>query len=217
LSQSNPRKEQASDHLPDQLILASASPRRHELLKQLGLRFRVEISDIDETGLPDETPQEYVCRVARNKAAVVALRNTSGLPVLAADTSVVIAGCTLGKPGSAAEAAGMLRKLSGQWHEVYSAVVLLDSRHEPSSRLSVTEVRFAPLEEEWITAYVASGEPMDKAGAYGVQGCAAHRIIEIRGSYSGVMGLPLFETMELLHAAGFRLPPCQAADREYAA
>lgn len=198
-----------AEQVPDQLILASASPRRRELLKQLGLRFRVEISDIDESTLANESPPDYVGRVARNKATVIAQSNKSMLPVLAADTSVVIAGRILGKPRSAKEAAAMLRQLSGQWHEVYSAVVL-HSRHTISSRLSITQVHFAPLEENWITAYVASGEPMDKAGAYGVQGCAAHRISEIRGSYSGVMGLPLFETMELLHAAGFSLPPCQA-------
>lgn len=208
--------ERINNQTPDQLILASASPRRHELLKQLGLRFRVAISDIDESVLADESPQSYVSRVARDKATVVALGNASGLPVLAADTSVVIGGSILGKPQSVAEAEQMLRQLSGQWHEVYSAVVLLDSRQMPSSRLNITGVRFAPLEEAWIKAYVASGEPMDKAGAYGVQGCAAHRISEIRGSYSGVMGLPLFETMELLHAAGFSLPPHQAADFEYA-
>ncbi len=207
---SYPENEQAIDQFPDQLILGSASPRRRELLKQLGLRFRVEISDVDESVLPNETPQDYVCRVAHNKAAEIALNSTSRLPVLAADTTVVIAGCILGKPASAVEAEEMLRQLSGRWHQVYSAVVLLDAQHKVSSRLSITEVHFAPLENAWISAYVASGEPMDKAGAYGVQGCAAHRISEIRGSYSGVMGLPLFETMELLHAAGFTLPPCQS-------
>jgi septum formation protein len=91
---------------------------------------------------------------------------------------------------------------------VYSAVVLIDAQRQLSSRLNVTRVHFAALDEDWIAAYVATGEPMDKAGAYGVQGCAAHRIREINGSYSGVMGLPLYETMELLHAAGFSLPPC---------
>lgn len=201
------------EQLPDQLILASASPRRRELLTQLGMRFRVEISDIDESVLPNELPADYVFRVARNKANVIAQSTKSMLPVLAADTSVVIAGRILGKPGTAEEAAEMLRQLSGQWHEVYSAVVLL-ARHKMSSRLSITQVHFASLEEDWITAYVASGEPMDKAGAYGVQGCAAHRISEVRGSYSGVMGLPLFETMELLHAAGFSLPPCQTKGNE---
>jgi septum formation protein len=191
------------------LILASASPRRHELLKQLGVHFRVEISEADESGIPGESPADYVCRVARSKAEAVARRETSSLPVLGADTAVIIAGQILGKPRTSLEAEDMLRLLSGQVHEVYSAVVLIDSQRSVSSRLNITAVRFAPLDEAWIEAYAASGEPMDKAGAYGVQGCAAHRISEIRGSYSGVMGLPLFETMELLHAAGFSLAPCR--------
>lgn len=202
---------QASRNPPAQLILASASPRRHELLRQLGVSYRVVISDVDESGLAGESPAEYVCRVAHNKAAAVARQDSSRLPVLGADTAVVIAGQILGKPGTRAEAIKMLRMLSGQVHEVYSAVVLIDAQQQSSSRLSVSEVCFTPLDDEWIAAYVATGEPMDKAGSYGVQGCAAHRIREIRGSYSGVMGLPLFETMELLHAAGFSLPPCHAA------
>lgn len=198
----------SSDSHKVQLILASASPRRHELLQQLGVRYRVVVSDVDESGLPGESPLDYVCRVARNKAEAVAGRDDSGLPVLGADTSVVIGGQILGKPGNEEEAAVMLRMLSGQVHQVYSAVVLVGPDRQVSSRLSITEVRFARLDDDWIAAYVATGEPMDKAGSYGVQGCAAHRISEIRGSYSGVMGLPLYETMELLHAAGFTLSPC---------
>jgi septum formation protein len=190
-----------------QLILASASPRRHELLRQLGVSYRVEVSDVDEDVLPGEDPADYVRRVAQDKVAAVASRNESGLPVLGADTTVVIGNRILGKPGDAGEAAEMLRLLSGQVHKVYSAVVLIYANGTIRSRLSVTEVRFAELAEDWIETYVATGEPMDKAGAYGVQGCAAHRISEIRGSYSGVMGLPLYETMELLHAGGFSLPP----------
>jgi len=227
-------KEHLPARLPDQLILASASPRRHELLKQLAVRFRVQVSDADESGLPGETPAEYVCRVARHKAEAVALVNSeasaetmaqikahakapamaSCLPILAADTAVVIAGQILGKPRSSSEAVAMLRNLSDQWHEVYSAVALIDAFGQLSSRLNITAVRFAPLDENWIAAYVASGEPMDKAGSYGVQGCAAHRIREIRGSYSGVMGLPLYETMELLQTAGFSLAPFQPAECE---
>lgn len=204
---------QASGHPPVQLILASASPRRHELLQQLGVSYRVVVSDADESGLAGETPAEYVCRVAHNKAAAVASQDESGLPVLGADTAVVIGGRILGKPGSQEEAADMLRMLSGQMHEVYSAVVLIDAQQQSSSRLSVSEVCFTHLDDSWIDAYVATGEPMDKAGSYGVQGCAAHRIREIRGSYSGVMGLPLYETMELLHAVGFRLSPCRATSQ----
>lgn len=199
----------AVEPVPAQLILASGSPRRHQLLRLLGVSYRVEVSDADETGLPGEGPADYVLRVARNKTGAVAGRDQSGLPVLGADTTVVVEGRILGKPGDAGEAVDMLRTLSGRVHQVYSAVVLMDAGRNITSRLSVTEVRFAELEDDWIRAYVASGEPMDKAGAYGVQGCAAHRISEIRGSYSGVMGLPLYETMELLHGAGFALPPCQ--------
>ncbi len=199
---------------PHQLVLASASSRRHELLNQLGIRYRVIISDADEDTLERESPADYVCRVAQHKAAAVAERERPGLPVLGADTAVVIGGDILGKPRDQAEAAEMLRRLSGQLHEVYSAVVLIDPRGQESSRLSVTEVRFTTLEESWIAAYCASGEPMDKAGAYGVQGYAAHRISEIRGSYSGVMGLPLYETMELLRDAGFSLPPVSGDPRD---
>jgi septum formation protein len=174
----------------------------------------VEVSDADESGLPGEVPADYVCRVALAKAHAIARRQASHLPVLGADTAVIIGGQILGKPSTADEAKAMLRMLSGEEHEVYSAVVLVDSKGRSSTRLNITAVRFAVLHEDWIAAYVASGEPMDKAGAYGVQGCAAHRISEIRGSYSGVMGLPLFETMELLHAAGFNLSPCGGAETE---
>lgn len=182
-------------------------------MRQLGVSYRVVVSNVDESELAGESPADYVCRVAQSKASAVASREDSGLPVLGADTTVVIAGRILGKPGDGQEAAEMLRALSGQVHEVYSAVVLIDQQRQVSSRLSVTEVCFTELQEDWIAAYVASGEPMDKAGAYGVQGCAAHRIREIRGSYSGVMGLPLYETMELLHSAGFSLTPCHATSR----
>ena len=199
---------QGTTQPPVQLILASASPRRHKLLRQLDINYRVVVSDADESGLEGESPADYVCRVARNKAEAVASRDQSGLAVLGADTAVIIDGKILGKPASTQEAAEMLRTLSGRVHEVYSAVVLIDAQRQLSSRLNVTRVHFAALDEDWIAAYVATGEPMDKAGAYGVQGCAAHRIREINGSYSGVMGLPLYETMELLHAAGFSLPPC---------
>lgn len=195
--------------LPVQLILASASPRRHELLRQIGVRYRVIISDADESGLAGETPTEYVCRVAQSKAETVAKEAASNLPVLGADTAVVIGDRILGKPHDRPEAAEMLRCLSGRLHQVYSAVVLINAQGNVSSRLSITEVRFAKLAQDWIDAYCATGEPMDKAGAYGVQGYAAHRISEIRGSYSGVMGLPLYETMELLYAAGFSLSPCR--------
>lgn len=194
-----------------ELILASASPRRHELLNQVGISYRVVVSDADESSIAGETPADYVSRVARLKAEAVAALDQTGLPVLAADTAVVIDDEILGKPADQAEARDMLRRLGGRVHEVFSAVVLINAKRQVTSRLNVTRVRFAELNEDWIAAYCATGEPMDKAGAYGVQGCAAHRISEIAGSYSGVMGLPLFETLELLNSAGLNLPPLNQA------
>ena len=194
------------------LILASASPRRRALLEQLDLPFRVITADVDERVLPGETPGEYVVRTAAKKAWTVnenagdALR----LPVLAADTTVVLDKQILGKPADGAEAAAMLQKLSGQTHEVYSGVVVLAGEEE-RHRLSVSRVTFAEFEPEWIEAYCLSGEPLDKAGAYGVQGHAAQFISRLEGSYSGVMGLPLFETMQLLREAGIRVIPQPAA------
>ena len=189
------------------LVLASASPRRRELLQQLGLPFDVVVSDADETILPDEVAADYVQRVALAKGLDVAESLGSHLPILSADTSVVIDGRILGKPADAEQARAMLAELSGREHQVYSAVALCCPRRVPLQALNITRVRFARLEPDWIRAYCASGEPLDKAGAYGVQGCAAHRIEWLQGSYSGVMGLPLFETAELLRRAGMPLPP----------
>jgi septum formation protein len=131
----------------------------------------------------------------------VQLREAGALPVLGADTAVVLDGCILGKPGSRTEAAEMLGRLSGRSHEVYSAVALARGPREVDHRLNVTRVSFAQLEPRWIEAYIDTGDPMDKAGAYGVQGRAAAKIVRIDGSFSGVMGLPLFETCELLQCA----------------
>lgn len=180
------------------IILASSSPRRRELLRQIGVVFRVVVADVDETALPAEKPADYVLRVALDKAAAVWSRTGGSLPVLAADTAVVLDGCILGKPADRAEAAAMLRRLSGRTHEVYSAVALRLGAHRTADCLNVTRVTFADLTPEWIEAYIDTGDPMDKAGAYGVQGGAAARIARIEGSFSGVMGLPLFETSELL-------------------
>lgn len=184
-----------------QLVLASASPRRRELLRQIGLRFTVVPAAVDETLRPDEEPAAYVLRVAREKVQAVVDRADSRLPVLGADTSVVLAGRILGKPADRAEAAAMLALLSGVTHEVYSAVSLWTPNGFLQDRLNVTRVTFARLEPAWIAAYVASGDPLDKAGGYGVQGQAQTRITRIEGSFSGVMGLPLWETSELLRAA----------------
>ena len=181
-----------------QIVLASASPRRRELLRQMGVAFRVVPADVDEAVLPGETPAAYVLRVARDKAAAVWSRTSGRLPVLAADTAVVLDGAILGKPADRAEAVAMLGRLSDRTHEVFSAVAVQSGPDRVADRVNVTQVTFAPLEADWIEDYCDSGEPMDKAGAYGVQGVAAARIVRIEGSFSGVMGLPLYETCELL-------------------
>lgn len=183
------------------VILASASPRRHELLAQIGVRFRVVVADVDESVLPGESPADYVVRVARDKALAVREREGGSLPVLGADTSVVLGHDILGKPADPDEASAMLRRLSGRVHEVFSAVALALPSGEVRDRLNVTRVTFATLDPAWIAAYCRTGDPMDKAGAYGVQGRAAEKITRIEGSFFGVMGLPLCETAELLRAA----------------
>ena len=180
------------------IVLASSSPRRRDLLRQIGVAFRVIPADVDEAVLPGEQPADYVLRVARDKAAAVRALTDGARPVLAADTAVVLDGTILGKPVDRAEAIAMLRQLSDRTHEVFSAVALQSGPGRAAHRVNITRVTFAPLESAWIEAYCDSGEPMDKAGAYGVQGAAATRIIRIEGSFSGVMGLPLYETSELL-------------------
>jgi septum formation protein len=186
---------------PARLVLASASPRRRELLRQVGVVFRVVVSTVDETVRPGESPAAYVLRVAREKACEVLAREESGLPVLGADTAVVLDEQILGKPADRAEAIGMLRRLSGRTHQVYSAAALVRSGCAALECLNVTRVTFAELETDWIERYCDSGDPMDKAGAYGVQGGAAEMISRIDGSFSGVMGLPLYETCQLLRQA----------------
>ena len=183
---------------PVDLILASASPRRRELLAQIGIAFRVVVADVDETVRTGETPAQYVVRLAQAKALEVLQREKPGLPVLGSDTAVVLGSEILGKPRDRDEARAMLNFLSGKTHEVYSAVAVAVSNNEVHDRLNITRVTFAQLEPEWIESYCDTGDSMDKAGAYGVQGRAAERISRIEGSFSGVMGLPLFETSQLL-------------------
>jgi septum formation protein len=183
------------------VILASASPRRRELLQQVGVTFRTVVAEVDERVLPGEAPSGYVLRVARDKACEVQSRERAALPVLGADTAVVLDHRILGKPGGRGEATAMLRSLSGRTHEVYSAVVLARAGQPPLECLNVSRVTFADLDPEWIDTYCATGDPMDKAGAYGVQGWAAEKISRIEGSFSGVMGLPLYETCKLLRQA----------------
>jgi len=183
---------------PSGLILASASPRRRDLLRQLGVRFEIIPADVDESVNQDEPPGAYVTRLARAKALAVWRAEGGRLPVLGSDTAVVLDGEILGKPVDRDDAVAMLQRLSGRTHEVYSGVALVHGADRVEDRLNVSRVTFAELEAEWIAAYCATGDSMDKAGAYGVQGRAGERIARIEGSFYGVMGLPLYETSRLL-------------------
>jgi septum formation protein len=182
------------------LRLASASPRRRQLLDLIGVPHVVTPADIDETPHAGELPGDYVVRLAREKADAVWARQTD-LPVFAADTTVVVDGEILGKPESADDARSMLGKLSGRGHFVHTGIALR-TRHGIEDMLSTTEVEFAELTDDMIEAYWQSGEPQGKAGAYAIQGLGAVFVSDIAGSYTGVMGLPLFETAELLRHAG---------------
>jgi septum formation protein len=182
------------------IYLASASPRRHELLRQIGVPFRVIASSVDESVRADETATAYVTRLAAQKAEA-GWRLAQDAPVLAADTTVTLDDKILGKPAGREEAAQMLEQLSGRTHQVLTAVALRTTAGL-DARLSHNWVTFRRIESSEARAYWDTGEPRDKAGAYAIQGAAAVFIAELRGSYSGVMGLPLFETAELLRAAG---------------
>lgn len=183
------------------IVLASASPRRAELLRQIGLSFRVRPADIDETPGTGESARHYVERLARGKALAVQATEPNAI-VIGSDTSVVLAGEILGKPRDSQDAAGMLRQLSGATHQVMTAVAVA-STNACESRVAVTDVRFRRLSDQEIDAYVASEEPMDKAGGYGIQGRGGIFVEELRGSYSAVVGLPLQETAELLAGVGY--------------
>lgn len=182
------------------LVLASASPRRRELLTRVGVRHAVRVADVDESTRPGEAPAAYVERLARAKALAV-MPQAGGLPVLGADTTVVLDGDILGKPADAADAARLLRRLAGREHRVLTAVAVR-AGERCLSRLSETRVWFRALDDATVARYVATGEPMDKAGGYGIQGFGAALVARIDGSYSGVVGLPLAETCELLDAFG---------------
>ncbi|TJY56795.1 septum formation inhibitor Maf [Sinimarinibacterium sp. CAU 1509] len=194
--------------LPAQLVLASRSPRRRELLTQCGLRFAVVDVDVEEYPGSAESAADYACRVALDKARAGARRVGRALPVLGADTDVVLDGEILGKPRDREHALELLSRLSGRSHQVYSAVAVACSGRE-AVRLSVTDVCFGPISPQRAVAYWDSGEPAGKAGAYAIQGFGAVFVREIRGSYSGVVGLPLFETAELLAECGIEIltPP----------
>jgi septum formation protein len=195
------------------IYLASRSPRRRELLKQVGIAFEILLfredakrgADVDESPHPDEDSRSYVLRMARTKAQSAHMRMAQRKlpihPVLAADTTVVVDDTILGKPADREEAHAMLALLSGRRHEVLTAVAVCHiDRME--TRLSVSSVDFAPIDPARIRQYVATGEPLDKAGAYAIQGRAGAFVRHLTGSYSGVMGLPLYETVELLDTFG---------------
>ena len=182
-----------------QLYLASRSPRRQELLRQVGLRFEPVAADVGERRSPGQSPADYAVAMALAKAR--AGRGAEPCPVLGADTDVVIDGRILGKPGDRSQALAMLRQLAGRTHEVYSGVaVVQDGRAETA--LSVTRVSFGPITEAQAQAYWDTAEPAGKAGAYAIQGYGAQFVKHLEGSYSGVMGLPLYETLQLLQQFG---------------
>ncbi len=183
-------------------MLASGSPRRREILTRLNIRFTVTVPDVDETPTPNEDPAAYVERLARGKAEAVATRpEHNGQIILAADTTVALAGIILGKPADGPDAMVMLRALSGRRHQVHTGVAVVGPNGTTSS-VTTTDVTFRPLDHDEIAAYVATGDPLDKAGAYGIQGEAGRFVATLRGSASNVVGLPVAQTMALLAAAG---------------
>jgi septum formation protein len=200
------------------IYLASRSPRRRELLSQIGVRYHLllfreridEKPEVEEAPLAGETPAAYVERMARSKAEAgwrrMLQRNLPPAPVLAADTTVALEGKIFGKPRHRDEAAQMLAALAGRRHEVLTAVAL-KNHDQLELAVSVSEVQLKQLSPEEIAQYLASGEGDDKAGAYGIQGRAARFVVDMRGSYSGVMGLPLFETSQLLDRVRERRNP----------
>lgn len=189
--------------MPTPLYLASTSPRRRELLSQIGLAFHVLKVDIDESTRPGEGPAEYVSRLAREKAAAGLAQAGEGV-VVAADTSVVLDDAILGKPASLEEAMAMWSRLSGREHRVLTGVAVADAARI-EVQVVATRVRFRALREPELRAYWNSGEPRDKAGGYGIQGLGAVFVTGIDGSYSNVVGLPLAETAAMLEGFGIRI------------
>jgi len=199
----------------NRIYLASQSPRRRELLKQMGVNFDVLVlrtvsgrADVLESPMAGEAPDAFALRMAEEKsakgAAAVSLRQLIARPVLGADTVVDVDGEIIGKPRDSGHAGEILQRLSGRVHWVHTGVAVTDSRGT-ESRLSSSRVEFAPLSKADIARYLDSGEAAGKAGAYGIQGRAGMFIVRIEGSYTGIMGLPLFETAELLNWAGIRI------------
>jgi septum formation protein len=194
-----------------QLILASASPRRRELLEQLGVDYLCDPAAIDESAVAGEKPEDYVRRMAREKAAAVAARHPASRRVLAADTTVVLGDDVLGKPRDHFDGLGMLARLSGRSHSVLTAICL-HGAGEAQGELVETRVEFVPLSREVCEAYLATDEPWDKAGCYAIQGLGGAFVRSIQGSYSNVVGLPLSETWQLLRTAGITTALEQAGE-----
>ncbi len=187
----------------DRLYLASASPRRSQLLDQLKIPHEVFPVDLDETRLPDEVPADYVRRLAQAKARTLWERlGQESVAILGADTTVALGDAIFGKPRDRSDGVSMLQRLSGATHEVFTAIAL-QSKQGCQTRLSVSKVTFGTLSSEDCNAYWETGEPAGKAGGYAVQGVAAAFITRIEGSYSGIMGLPLADTAELLKSLGW--------------
>jgi septum formation protein len=190
------------------IYLASASPRRGELLEQLGIEYQLLAVNVDETPYAGEVAEDYVQRLALAKAEAgwqLVRQGQSSMPVLAADTTVVVDGQIIGKPPNRVEGLAMLQTLSGRCHQVFTAVALVAER--TWTALSTSKVCFRELTPEECQTYWLTGEPADKAGAYAIQGLAAQFISHLSGSYSGVMGLPLYETAQILAAAGIDILP----------
>lgn len=195
-----------------QFYLASSSPRRAQILQNLGFKFDVFCCDIDETPLPNEKGADYVLRMAieKNHAArqkwqqEKLAKNAPHLPFLSADTSVILDDNILGKPQNEIEAEEMLRALSGRAHQVITAICVANDQ-QMKTAVQISKVHFKPLTEKEIQGYIATGEPMDKAGAYGIQQLGGAFIEHIDGSFTGVMGLPVFESVALLKAFGVEL------------
>ena len=183
------------------LCLASASPRRQQLLRQIGVSFLVDVADVDETALAGESPDDYVERLARAKAQAVWARRGGDMPVLGADTTVVLDGEILGKPADEVAAIRMLARLSAREHLVLTSIALTCATGT-EIRTSFNKVRFRATTAAERQTYWLSGEPLGKAGAYAIQGLGAVFVVNLQGSHSAVMGLPLAETADLLHAAG---------------
>lgn len=194
------------------LVLASASPRRRELLAALGVDPAVRPVDVDESLRPGEAPRDYVERLAAAKATAAAAR-APGAVVIGADTAVVLDGTIYGKPDSAAGFRRMMGALGGCWHEVYTGVAVVQEGRT-AVRTAVSRVRLRELDEAELARYWASGEPRDKAGGYAIQGLGALFVSEMQGSYSGVVGLPLYETGRLLADAGVDLLALAVPDEE---